>query len=190
MRKCINIIFVFVICMCIPFSFTGCKKEEDAKTREVRVYREWYEEIIQYFKLDAISKSVKHAKATCEYRVLVNHAFAGYWYYSVQEYADGTGEFLYLVHKPDALGISDMELKKTISLKADEVQSLLKAIEENDFWNIPTVHPDELDWLDGRIVFIEGYENGKIHFIKMACPPEEYGINKIYNAFENFSLSE
>jgi hypothetical protein len=190
MRKCLNIIFVFVLCMCIPFSITSCKKAEDAKTREVRVYHEWYDEIIQHFKLDAISKSVKNSKATFEYRVLVNVAFEGYWYYSVQEYADGTGKFTYMVHKPEAFGMSDMELTKTLSLEPNEVQYLLKAIEENDFWNIPTIHPDELDWLDGWMVFIEGYKDGNIHFIKMACPPEEYGISKIYVALKSFSNSE
>ena len=72
-------------------------------------------------------------------------------------------------------------------LSVEETDGLLQTIEENDFWNIPTIHPEETLGCDGSTLFIEGYENGEEHFISMWESSEEYEITKIFRAFSSFA---
>jgi hypothetical protein len=80
-----------------------------------------------------------------------------------------------------------MMVNKTRAISKSDTKKLIRAVNRNDFWDIPTVHPDEDMGCDGKTVFIEGCADGKIHFISMWEPEKKYGIYKIFDAFRVYS---
>lgn len=152
-----------------------------------QITRKWYDSIITGLKQDPLSKTVMNKRVTAEYRVVSDVSFLGYFYYSLQVFSDGTGEFHYMVHQWEDFKEGKIVLNKKKSLNKDEVGRLTGIIAGNDFFNIPTVHPDEMLGLDGSTVFIEGYSKGKHHFISMWEPDKKYGIYKIEGAFSAFA---
>jgi len=155
--------------------------------RKVEIYRDWYDEVIEGFKQAKIAESVNSTNSVAEYRVVFNIAGYEYKYYSLQVFLDKTSKFTYMVHESEDFKKGKMLVKEAKTLNAVETQSLLNVINENDFWNIPTIHPNEVDGVDGTTVFIEGYNKGKSHFIKMWEPDEKYGISKIFHAFDDYA---
>jgi len=159
----------------------------DSETeRVVGIYRGWYDRVIKGFKQEELSKTAAEANIDAEYRVVYNVAMQRYDYYSLRVFTDGTGEIHYMVHKSEDFQKGEIILNETKALSAAEVKSLTNVIEKNDFFNIPTIHPDEVDGCDGKTIFIEGYKDGKFYFIKMWEPDAQYGIYKIHKAFADF----
>lgn len=148
---------------------------------------QWYEEVIVGFGEDEISKSVKSLGLVAEFRVVFNMACLGYNYYSLQVYEDGTGYFKYMMHQYEDFSNGEMMVDRTVGLDEEETKQLLSAIKENDFWTIPSNHPDERLGVDGTTIFIEGYYNKKSHLIKMWEPGPKHSISKIHKAFAEFS---
>lgn len=149
--------------------------------------RSWYLYINDGLGQKDIETSIKESNAVAEYRVVYNIALLGYYYYTLQVYKNGTGKFNYIAHLGEQFEDGRLLLNKASILSKNDTDMLLKAIKENDFWNIPTVHPDEELGCDGTTVFIEGYSNGNTHFIHMWEPGKEYGIYKILKAFKDYS---
>lgn len=154
-----------------------------------QIDREWYDEVIRGFKQKMLSKMVADEKVISEYRVVYNVALQRYDYYSLQVFADGTGKFTFMVHKSEDFEEGSIILNESKTLDSDETQKLMGTIRDNDFYNIPTIHPDQfgIAGSDGTTVFIEGYDNGKLHFITMWMPDEKYAIYKIHKAFADFA---
>lgn len=196
-----RVLLVILISMML-FSF-GCNSKVEYNSESIEVLEtmklgessdevkdfiyEWYEEVIDGFEQDEISKSVKSFGSVAEFRVVLNMACLGYNYYSLQVYEDGTGNFTYMVHSYEDFSKGEMMVDETVRLDEEETKQLLDAINENDFWIIPPVHPDERMGCDGTTVFIEGYYKGKSHFIRMWEPKSKYRIYKIHKAFAEFS---
>lgn len=174
-----TILFILIINGCAP------EMPETEKTVNPDGYsdRSWYEEVITGFGQKDIETSAAESKAVAEYRVVENIAMFGYRYYALQVYQDGTGKFFYKEHRGEDFINGEMLADEARSLDKNYTDELLKAISDNDFWNIPVRHPDEELGLDGTTYFIEGYSGGKTHFIRMWEPDERYGIYKIYQAF-------
>ena len=148
----------------------------------VQIYREWYDNIIEGFKQDKLSEKTIDKNIIAEYRVVYDASFQGYDYYSFQVFADETGSFRYMVHKSEDFETGEIILNKTKSMDSDETRKLLKIIKDNDFFGIPVIQPNNYG-LDGTTIFIEGYDNAKLHFIRMWEADEKYNIYKIYKAF-------
>lgn len=134
-----------------------------------------------------IQASVETSGAVTEFRVLKNFALLGYYYHSLQVYEDDTAKFTFMVYHGEYFDDGELLLDESRKLSVTEAKQLLACFEKNDFWNIPTVHPDENRGLDGCTVFIEGKSGSKTHFISMWEPETYHGINKIFSVFDKFS---
>lgn len=170
-----------------PSSDVLLSVEPTAVLEESDFDRKWYDEVITGFKLEDISKSMETANAVVEYRIVHNVALLGYYYYSLQVFDDGTGKFFYKVHKSENFVTGKLLLNETKQLSKEETQNLLDVINNNDFWNIPTIHPDDEAGCDGETYFIEGCAESKRHFIRMWEPKAKHEIYKIANGFREFS---
>lgn len=199
------LLYLIILFVIIPFSNCMCENANQGMENSTNTvlngnidfdfertewnYRKWYDEVISGLKQEDISISVANEKVTAEYRVVYNIALLGYDYYSLRVFSDGTGEFTFIIYLSEDFTKGEIILNETKCINIDGVQELLTVIQENNFFDIPTIHPDEIMGLDGTTVFIEGYENGKTHFIRMWEPDETYGIYKIHRAFADFSDS-
>lgn len=144
-----------------------------------------YNIMYKNYKKDTIKESIAKTNAVAEYRIVKDSAWLGPYYYSLQVFSDGTGTFTYW--EPNEFYSDKIDLNKTKFLNLRNTEKLLNIIEENDFWNIPTINPDEIIGCDGYTLYVEGYDNGKSHIIKMWCPDDKYGIKKIFYAFDDFA---
>lgn len=148
--------------------------------------RFWYDNMINGLKQDTIQNSVEQANAIAEYRIIYDYSFLGIMYYSLKVYDDWTGEFSFIVFNSEFFNLGTFLVNEQISLTEDETKDLIKILNDNEFWSIPTIHPDERLGLDGYTIFIEGYSSEESHLITMWQPKEKYGIYKIAEVFRDF----
>ncbi len=136
---------------------------------------------------DDIKTSVQKSGAIAEYRVFYCIIKGGLtYYYKLQVYEGGWDKFTLVIHRNEWFENGGVLFNYEQIVKRDDTEKLLKAITDNDFWNIPSEQPDDKIWVDGVSISVEGYSEEKEHHISMMCPDKEYGIYKIAKAFSDF----
>ena len=163
--------------------------------RAAQSFRGWYDRIIEGLQLDSLMDTIndnQDGRVISEFRVL-KYVNMGYNYYSFQVFDDGLGKFTIISITTIHMEIVEVLLNETIFMNFDQTQKLRQIIEDNNFFDIPTIHPDEpIGVFGGYAVFIEGYDNGNLHFISMSCDGllcrnPSLGIFAIYRAFRDFA---
>lgn len=203
--SCLIICTIIIMCSCEGKNSTEIIQNK-APSEDVMIYRNWqetiqdeetkrladlrresYDKVIEGFKQESISDDVKSSNASEEYRVVYNISRNRYEYYSLIVFPDGMGKFHLMINKSEVFKENSIVLDETKDLSDKEVNTLLLALQENDFGNIPTICSKKNIGPDGRTIFIEGYKNEKTHFIVKWMPSEEDSIEKIYRVFVKFA---
>lgn len=123
-------------------------------------------------------KEVSH-----EYTIINSKALFGIEYIRIAIFADNTGIAVYKFKDGgDWINEGEIIYNKQTELAENETNKIVEIIEKNDFWNIPSVHPDEEDGLDGNTIYIEGETGEKYNIISMWSPLKKYRIRKIYDS--------
>lgn len=136
---------------------------------------------------DDIKVSVQESGAIAEYRIFYGIVKGGLtYYYELQVYEEGWDKFTFIIHRNEWSENGGILFNYDRIIKRDDTVKLLNAITDNDFWNIPSEQPDDMIWVDGVSISVEGYSDEKEHHISMMCPDEEYGIYKIAKAFSDY----
>ena len=121
-----------------------------------------------------------------EYIIVNDESFLGIEYINIKVFADGTGEIIHKFYKNGLLGNGEFTIDETFTLKEEQVAQVVKVFEDNNFWEIPSQHPEGRFGLDGNVIFIEGINENQYNIIHMWCPDEKYEIKKIYDAIFSF----
>lgn len=145
--------------------------------------KSWFDKVVQDFGVADIHDS---ENLSAEYRVVHTARYHDYRYYSLQIFTDGTGKFTLMEYSGSTM---EIVLEVFAELSPDEVIPFMAVIDDNNFYDIPTIHPEEKSGLDGVTVFIEGYDGSRTHFISMWMPDPEYEISIILKAFTTFANS-
>jgi hypothetical protein len=185
-------LFIFVTMMILLLSLNACKNsitdsnDTDAKSQNNAI-EQWYKDIIKGFEQKQIAQNDSELNITAEYRIVCDVSLQRYDYYSLQVYKDGTGKFTYMVHKSEDFKTGVIVLNVTKTLNASETKRLVDSVDNNKFWEIPTIHPDAETGVDGTTIFIEGYSGNRRHLISMWEPTDKYGIYKIHESFAKYA---
>jgi hypothetical protein len=192
MKKIALILVFFILTTACSNNVDMYERPEDIERRELweQITKEWYGEVIEGFGQDDIFITTANEMVIAEYRVVYSYAKWGYHYYSFQVFSRGSGVFRYMVHHSQFFDSGEMILNTSFRLSDDEVENLISVIERNDFFNIPTIHPDEKTGFDGHTIFIEGYDvlEDEYNFIRMWMPEKKHGIYRIHKAFAEFGI--
>lgn len=129
----------------------------------------WYRGIIYYMMNEEASYEREVVE---EYQIADSISFLGDKFINIKVFEDGTGE---LTHRYFG---NKMEFNP---LTKEQVSLLVECFEKNNFWDIPSIHPEELQGSDGNRVFMEGISGDKYNLISMWYPDDKYEIKKIYN---------
>ncbi len=109
--------------------------------------------------------------------------FYGYTrFFNIKIFSSGTGVMSHKIFNSENLGDKDSEVihNKQITLTEKQTTEIISIIENNNFWDIPSIHPDATIGLDGQTIFIEGVNKSKYNIISMWCPDKTLEIYKIY----------
>lgn len=139
---------------------------------------EWYLESVEIMQ----ENDPPEAKDTvADFIVLDSMSFAGIKYINVKIYPDNTGKMTYRYFSSESLykehGV--MLSESSVDLEPEQTAKVAELFESNNFWSLPTEHPDEVPGCDGATTFIEGALGDKYNFIHMWMPDEKYEISKI-----------
>ena len=128
-------------------------------------------------------------KAVAEYTLINRMSFAGTRYYNVKISADGTGvmTYLYYHHKESQINDGFIVTDSSVVLDKEKSEAVAELFEENNFWKIPTEHPEEEEGFDGNTVFVEAAYGDKHNFIHMWMPEDKYEIAKIQDSLNKFA---
>ena len=125
-------------------------------------------------------------EVTEEYIVANILSLRGIEYVNIRIFVDGTGEMVNRFYNSDFIGEGEFVVNETFVLNAEQTAEIGKIFDKNNFWKIPSQHPDEELGMDGNTLFIEGVKGDKYNVISMWCPEDKYKIKKIYDKIMDF----
>ncbi len=144
----------------------------------------WYNEILSIMVSDL---EFEDRDVVQEYSIVNSHSFLGIEYFGIKIFADGSGEMVNKFYNDEFLGKGKFTVNETFILKEEQVTKVVEVFQNNNFWEIPSKHPDEQLGLDGYTVYIEGVKGNQYNIISMWCPDDKYEIKKIYNEIKTFA---
>lgn len=121
-----------------------------------------------------------------EYVVANILSLRGIEHVNIRIFADGTGEMVNRFYNSEFVGEGEFVVDETFMLNAEQTAEIRKVFDKNNFWKIPSQHPDEELGFDGNTLFIEGVKGDKYNVISMWCPEDKHKIKKIYDKIMNF----
>ena len=121
-----------------------------------------------------------------EYVVANILSLRGIEHVNIRIFADGTGEMVNRFYNSEFVGEGEFVVDETFMLNAEQTAEIRKVFDKNNFWKIPSQHPDEVLGFDGNTLFIEGVKGDKYNVISMWCPEDKHKIKKIYDKIMNF----
>ncbi len=152
---------------------------------------DWYKEICSTMR-DKDDRTDKE-NISQEYILSNVTSFLGMDFINIRIFSDQTGEMTRKFQNEKSVFEKGIKYNEKIALTQEQTSEIIKIIEENEFWNIPSHHPDEKLGCDGNTIFIEGTAGNKYNMISMWSPDNTYGIYKIYksviNCAQNWGLS-
>lgn len=125
-------------------------------------------------------------EVTEEYIVANILSLRGIEYVNIRIFADGTGEMVNRFYNSEFIGEGEFLVNETFVLNAEQTAEIGKIFDKNNFWKIPSQHPDEELGMDGNTLFIEGVKGDKYNVISMWCPEDKHKIKKIYDKIMDF----
>lgn len=144
---------------------------------------EWYGEMSSIMFDDT---KTEERDVTEEYVVANILSLRGIEHVNIRIFADGTGEMVNRFYNSEFVGEGEFLVNETFVLNADQTAEIRKVFDKNNFWKIPSQHPDEELGMDENTLFVEGVKGDKYNIISMWCPEDKYKIKKIYDKIMNF----
>lgn len=144
---------------------------------------EWYSEMSSIMVDDT---KTDERDVVEEYIVANILSLRGIEYVNIRIFADGTGEMVNRFYNSEFVGEGEFLVNETFVLNTEQTAEIGKVFDKNNFWKIPSQHPDEELGFDGNTLFIEGVKGDKYNVISMWCPEDKYKIKKIYDKIMSF----
>lgn len=190
-KKVFSIICVVVLFLGVLLISNYIVKKENTKNQKyILPATEMISEKLEGFRAERYNEissimignqSSKERETVQEYIIASSFSLQGIEHIHIKVFNDEKGEMVYKFYNSEEESKGEFVDNKTFALDEEQTMRVLKVFEDNNFWDIPSKHPDETLGLDGYTVFIEGAKGNRYNIISMWCPDDKYEIKKICN---------